>query len=490
MEKYRRLSFITVLALPWIWPIAFGPWAEAMPWLFSLGASSFIIALWRSDQINTHDIALSFCLASVVSVIPAVVQYFGYSELDFFWPWIRSSVPGNAIGNIGQPNQQATLFVIGLISICWLYSEGSIAKNICAVLSLFVVAGLALTASRTGMLNLFFAISVIFWISGKDKKFYIYLSVVVVAFYFLASFISYKLAIFLEIENARNIFSRVSSGGGGQCHSRAVLWDNVFDIIELKPWQGWGWNNLRYAQYVTDFSGERWCEVLGNAHNLPLHLAATLGVPVALLILILFLFTLKKGRPWTESDRNKKFAWAILIPIAIHSMLEFPLWYGPFQIIVVISIFLIFFDKKIQSKKWMKYSFSGVFFILSVWGFFDYWRVTQVYLPPELRIAELQSDLTLDKTLIYSSKTVFFPGQAMFATVAFVEPDKNNAIVINKMANELLRFSPEPRVIRRLLESAWIIGDKEQFEYHKKRFEVGYPKEYKKWDAESAGKFN
>ena len=133
----------------------------------------------------------------------------------------------------------------------------------------------------------------------------------------------------------------------------------------------------------------------------------------------------------------------------------------------------------------MKYSISGIFFIFSIWGVIDYWRVTQVYLPPELRVPELQSDFSLKKTLIYSSKTVFFPNQSMFAMVVFVKPDKDNSAVINKMANELLHFSAEPRVIKKLLESALIIKDDEQFFYHKKRFEIGYPKEFYEWQKEN-----
>lgn len=490
MRKFRRLSFISILALPWIWPIAFGPWAEAMPWLFSLGVSSAVIALWRSDENIVYDVAWSFSLASIISVIPVLIQYLGYSELDFFWPWIRASTKGVAIGNIGQPNQQATLFVISIISIYWLCTEGKISKLCCIALSFFVLIGLALTASRTGMLNFIFIFFILFWISSNEKKFFFNYFVACIIFYIISIFAFYELAILLGVENPRNIFFRIKGPEGGSCHSRLLLWGNVIDIIKLRPWQGWGWDSLRYAQYVTDFSGDRWCEVLGNAHNLPLHLAATLGIPAAAIIFTICFFVIIKTKPWAESGGNKKFLWAILIPILIHSMLEFPLWYGPFQLIFGISIYLIFVDKKIVFNKHLKYIFSGVFFIFSVWGFFDYWRVTQVYLPPELRVAELQSDFSLKKTLVYSSKTVFFSNQSKFATVAFVSPDKENAVIVNKMANELLHFSAEPKIIKKILESSMLIGNNEQFDYHKKRFQIAYPKEFSDWHKENKFQFN
>ena len=173
MRKIKNFGFIFVLALPWIWPIAFGPWAEAIPWLFSLGVSSVVILLWRSDENVIHDVASGFTLASVISVVPVLIQYFGYSELEFFWPWIRSSIPGSAIGNIGQPNQQATFFVIGIVSIYWLFVEGRVSKFFCFALSFIVSIGLALTASRTGVLSLIFIFFVLYWISYKDKKFFV-----------------------------------------------------------------------------------------------------------------------------------------------------------------------------------------------------------------------------------------------------------------------------------------------------------------------------
>ena len=45
------------------------------------------------------------------------------------------------------------------------------------------------------------------------------------------------------------------------------------------PWLGWGWGELDYAHYATLYDGPRFCDILDNAHNLPLHLAVELGIP-------------------------------------------------------------------------------------------------------------------------------------------------------------------------------------------------------------------
>lgn len=491
IENIKKIAFIFILPLPWLWPISFGPWAEAIPWLFSLAVAAIIMIVWPVSEENiAADIAIAFSAGAFISVIPQVIQYFGLSSLEIFWPWIRDAAPGTSIGNIGQPNQQATFLAIGLISTYWIYSHRKISFPTCLAASTLISLGIALSASRTGALHLLFVPFISWWVSKGDKKTFSFFIFACLFSYVLTSLTAPYIANSIGIENAKSVFIRIV-GIGSSCDNRGILWGNVIELILQKPWQGWGWNNLRYAQYITDFESPRLCAVLGNAHNLPLHFAVTLGIPITIFIFSIATYCFIKLTPWKERVSEKKYLWAVLIPIGIHSMLEFPLWYGPFQIISVICIYLIIKQKKqpigLKKHTTIRYCTSASMMALSLWGFIDYQRVTQVYLPPDLRVEELKADSSLGKSIIYSSRTVFFSDQSNFATIIFITPDKNNASTINKLANNLLHFSPEPRVIKRLLESALIIGDTDQYNLHKKRFEITYPKEYMKWlENESA----
>src|SRR5205085_9473049 len=129
---------------------------------------------------------------------------------------------------------------------------------------------------------------------------------------------------------ARTLWGRL--GGGQACSSRLVLWSNVLHLIAQKPLAGWGWGELDRAHFETLYEGARFCDILDNAHNLPLHLAVELGVPAALLVCGLGLWWAWRQRPWQEADATRQLAWAVLALIALHSLLEYPLWYGPFQI--------------------------------------------------------------------------------------------------------------------------------------------------------------
>ena len=89
------------------------------------------------------------------------------------------------------------------------------------------------------------------------------------------------------------------------------------------------------------YAGPRFCEIMGNAHNLPLHLAAELGLPLALLVCATLLGLVLRARPWRETDATRQLGWSVLAVIAVHSLLEYPLWYGPFQLAALLALMLL-----------------------------------------------------------------------------------------------------------------------------------------------------
>ena len=44
-----------------------------------------------------------------------------------------------------------------------------------------------------------------------------------------------------------------------------------------------------------------------------------------------FAWWVLRQMPWREVDPTRQLAWAVLAVILLHSLLEYPLWYGPFQ---------------------------------------------------------------------------------------------------------------------------------------------------------------
>ncbi|MFD2377685.1 O-antigen ligase family protein [Ottowia pentelensis] len=121
--------------------------------------------------------------------------------------------------------------------------------------------------------------------------------------YVVAALLLPLLAQWGAVPSGRDMVERLREGDS-LCGSRVALWHNVLHLIALKPWTGWGWGELAWAHYVTLFPELRFCYILDNAHNLPLHLAVTLGVPLALVACAALAWLLWRGAPGASPIRR------------------------------------------------------------------------------------------------------------------------------------------------------------------------------------------
>jgi hypothetical protein len=257
------------------------------------------------------------------------------------------------------------------------------------------------------------------------------------------------------------------------------LWSNVLDLIRLEPWWGWGWGRLDYAHFATLYDGPRFCDILDNAHNLPLHLAVELGLPVALILCGAALWAVLRLQPWRETDALRQMAWAVLAVMGLHSLLEYPLWYGPFQMAAGICLGLLVAVPQSGSRRPLAALALavplGVGVVLAA---LDYHRARQVYLSPEERSATF-ADQTLEK----SREAWLFRDQVRFAELTTTSLDRANAEWTLATATALLRFSPEPRVIEKAVESAVMLGRDDEALQHLARFRAAFPGEHADWAA-------
>ena len=116
--------------------------------------------------------------------------------------------------------------------------------------------------------------------------------------------------------------------------SRFGIWANTLGLIRQQPWTGVGFGEFNLAWTLTPFPG-RPVAFFDHTHNLPLQLAVELGLPLAGLVLGLLLAALwrawRLGRSADEPvGVTLRSAWVMLLLIALHSQLEYPLWYAYF----------------------------------------------------------------------------------------------------------------------------------------------------------------
>jgi O-antigen ligase len=496
------------MALPWLNPFAFGPSPALVPWLVTLAICAcllFFSVLFSASapaqasfaQRWAYPAAMAWLIAGLLSSGIGIVQYFGAAAA--FDPWINQAGLGEAFANLRQRNQFASLTNIALAALIWL-AAGRASQ---APLTLefpqrdhwfrglaagLLAAGNAASASRTGLLQLVLVLGLCgVWGLWRQTAVRQVLLAAVLA-YLLATLLLPWLAGFdLSLHG---MVARLRSGDQA-CASRLTLWRNVLHLIAQKPWLGWGWGELDYAHYVTLYDGPRFCEILDNAHNLPLHLAVELGVPVALLVCAAFVCWLLRQRPWKECDPNRQLAWSVLAMILLHSMLEYPLWYGPFQLAVGLCIGMLWrgtpafawlqYEKNTHLKAAVRALTASTLIAFVVCAGWDYHRVSQIYLAPESRDMAYRED-----TLAKIQRSWLFGNQLRFAELLLTPLSQDNARWAFDTASALLHYSPEPRVIEKVIESALMLGLDDEAAAHLVRYRAAFAQEYARWALTNA----
>lgn len=472
-----------LVAAPWFWPVLLGPLSAMWPDLTAWTAGALLIALLpRTVERATLAVASGWLAAALGSAVLGLIQYFDLE--NGFFPWIAPTLPGYVTANVHQLNMLATLLAVGLLCVAWLLHKRHLARVHAVWMSGLLLVALAATASRTGLVHLV-AIScmLLYWYPRHWRRTLLILVAGWATYALAAGALPWLVWVTRGILFDRHLLGRF--GEDVSCQSRLILWNNMLELIALKPWTGWGAGEVLYAHYITDYSGPRFCDKLSNAHNLPLHLAVTMGVPVAATACVLFLVAVVKLRPWAATDAQERMNWSVLALIGLHSLLEYPLWFGVFQLMAALAAWQIHLSRRTREGvpasensasarvRWLATTVLVAGLSYVAW---DYHKVSQLYLPERLRMESFRQD-TFNK----SRDTVFFKEHVLIAQVVITELTPQNAELILAGALTSLHVAPDSRVIRRVLEAAAVLGRDDLVALHEARYKAAWPKLYKEW---------
>ena len=269
----------------------------------------------------TSWLALAFVAGSVASVFVAFAQVF---ELWEHSAWILRMPELRRPGaNLGQPNQLATLFVMGVGSAAFLLACGKLGCVLCALILLLLCTGLAMTESRSGALGL---MALLLWwqwkrgtVAGQVPRW----AGPVVGGAFLLLFISWP-----HVLNAMQLTNLQAANRFTNGDLRMAMWSQLLEAVWQKPL--WGWGILEVAKAHNAVADTHPINnPFSYSHNLLIDLAVWMGLPVALGLAIA---AVEWG--WRRSRAtNRLLPWyclAMVVPLASHSMLEFPFAYAYF----------------------------------------------------------------------------------------------------------------------------------------------------------------
>ena len=457
-----------LMVLPWIHPWSPAPLPNVVPLLISWACIGLMMVLGL--RLQPKDIARAWVIAALISSAMGLAQYFGWVDALNGWVHVPEYL-GEARSNLRQRNQLATLTALGILATLWWACHGLPRHQAIWMLAL-MAAGNAATNSRTGLLQmLLISALVLMWrrCGRRGQGLSWHWALWACVFYVLCI---WALPLLLSASAGTQAVSALSRMGMNDgCGSRSVLWRNVLELIAQKPWWGWGWGELKYAHYSAQYSGERFCEILGNAHNGPLNLAFTLGVPMAAVIMLGLTLIVLRMRPWQTAQTNHQLAWGVLSVIGLHSMLEFPLWYGPFQMAVLLCAVLLLqgkLDLSARQRRALSLLGAAVVSVVTVVAV-DYSRVRQIFIPENQRTKLWPAD-----ALSLAKSSLFFQTTAQFAHYSLTPVTADNAADMLKQGLELLHYSPEPKVVRKVVEAARLQGDAQTASRHASGLKAAY----------------
>jgi O-antigen ligase len=450
--------------------------------LSALACIGLMVYVGRRLSVEANEaiqyLVTAWLIAAVVNAVIGLLQYLDLTQ--GLTPWIN--IPfykGDAFGNLRQRNQFATLMSIGWMALWWWVVarakefQRKDRQLLLCVLTLLLATAAAISISRTGLLQwCVLAFLSLLWCwqqvrAGREVAPVIWwYSAGSLVSFIAASIIMPYIALWVTGSQGASLLLRVAgvTADYQMCAGRGVLWSNVLAMIAQHPWLGWGWAHADLAHFMTPYNGTRFCDMLDNAHDLPLHIALEFGIPFAFLSVLLALSWVWARRPWKETSPSRLLGWGVLLVLAIHSLLEYPLWYGPFQMALGLALGLVwhtsqaqnFFASQQQIKVIQPYVVMPVaclLFLSCLYAAWDFNRVAQIYKAPQAR-----DILYRDDPLGYAQKSWLFKNQADFAWLTTHEVDEENAQQMYETAHRLMSYSPEERVVNRLIASALILG--------------------------------
>lgn len=263
-------------------------------------------------------------IPAVLSALVGVLQWLGYSEV--LGTWANHASPGDRpMGNVAQPNQLASLLLMGACAAWFDFEQRRIHRTLFVVALILLSGVLVLTQSRTGLISAT-AVAAFIWIKAGTngptawrvpRSAPLIWGVLV-------------WAIFLGVPG----WSEDAFLGGNRNislfdpNSRQVLWLQMIHAIGQSPLWGYGWNQTATA-HNTGALAYPGLLTYSYAHNLVLDLVAWCGIPIGLaLVFALAYWFLTRLRRVT--DPAGVAAMAALLPLAVHSQFEYPFAYAYF----------------------------------------------------------------------------------------------------------------------------------------------------------------
>ena len=301
-------------------------------WISTLYLGGLMLALlvgaawerWQPSQCAEF-LFLTVLIGATVSLLIQLQQWLQVDTGMAFWFFLPSP-PLRFFGNLGQPNQLASLMCLGLLACAWLHERGRLAGWLAWGWAALLAIGLALTESRTTWVVVLLTLTALIVLRKRlTIKWNLMTSVLSWAAVFGLCVIALPhvnlwLGRATELRPLRSIST---------FDLRLEFWAKLWEALSRQPWFGYGWMQTSFAQFSPDPYAIVTGGTIRHAHNLLMDLGVELGFPLSLVVIsVLMMWVISSVRRVKQQEQ----LWMMLFVavLGVHAMLEFPLHYAYF----------------------------------------------------------------------------------------------------------------------------------------------------------------
>lgn len=279
--------------------------------------------VWPGTLLDLVFMAIAF--ASLVSVGLQLTQWLDLVPDGLTDIWVMNLPPHRPGGNLGQPNQLASLHIWGLIAILWAHHRRKLGLSVLFLAMFWLGLGLVMAQSRSSLVAL--TLIGLIMVSKRQlwQRHVAVVIVLVMCILLMATFYTLPLAgEALLFERPFNI------AGRSEGEVRFSVWKMFLDASLISPWFGFGWNQILPAQLAVILEYPKVAGLsFAHTHNIVLDFIIWSGWPFGLLITASIAYWLQKS--FRRACGLKSLL--IVLPvfsIGVHAMFELPLHYAYF----------------------------------------------------------------------------------------------------------------------------------------------------------------
>ena len=289
-------------------------------------------------------LALSLLVGAELTALIGVLQHYAWHPSFNFL--VMQKIGAAVFANLAQPNHLANYITLGLASLVLLYSQWKLRMWQLLLLATPLLFVLVLSGSRSPWLYFPCIIGLAFVWQRRDKSCLPLLqcSLLLLLGFGLMHFVV-QIPWLIGPHGTVTAAQRLLEAGGAGGSLRLSIWREAWLIFTQNPLLGTGfgqfpWQHFQIGPVLRDNTISNLNTFIEHAHNLVLQLAAETGLAGLLILfgtLALWLANIYR------SPRTVYQWWgcAVLTVLAIHSMLEYPLWYAYFLGVAAFTLGLL-----------------------------------------------------------------------------------------------------------------------------------------------------